>query len=90
MFRTPPKETAKKRNLPAPKKVTGRRKPLNSTGLASAEKGGNPFVESVSDSRLSKEENTILAQKLWGIREAFIALLLSKRETSHNKDFVVG
>ncbi len=61
-----------------------------SIGLAPGETAEDIFVKSVIDPRLSAEENTILVHKLLEVREAFIAMLLSNRETSHSKDFVAG
>ncbi len=48
------------------------------------------FVKSVIDPRLTAEENVVLVQKLSEVKEALIAMILSNRETSHDKDFVAG
>jgi hypothetical protein len=87
MPRIPPKKSSKP---VIAKRTLGQRKLPKSMSLASAKAKGDRFVESVSDPKLTKVENAILAQKLWDIREAFIAMLLSRRENSHSKDFVVG
>ena len=83
------KSTRRIKSLVA-KKSVGQRDPEKSKCLAPIETGGISFANSVSDPRLTEEENAMLAQKLWELRDAFIAMLLSKRETSHSKDFVVG
>jgi len=59
-----------------------------STVLAPGETAEDLFVKSVIDPRLTAEENAILINRLLEVREAFIAMILSNRETSHSKDFV--
>lgn len=61
-----------------------------STGLAPGETAEDILVKSVIDPRLTAEENAILINRLLEVREAFIAMILSNRETSHYKDFVAG
>ncbi len=48
------------------------------------------FVKSVIDSRLTASENAVLVHRLLEVREAFIAMILSNRETSHDRDFLAG
>jgi len=50
----------------------------------------NEFVKVAKDSRLIEAENAFLVERLWEIREAFIQLLLKKRQASHARDFVAG
>jgi hypothetical protein len=50
----------------------------------------NKFVKSARDPKLSDAENAILVERLSEMREAFIELLLKKRQKSHNRDFVAG
>jgi len=54
------------------------------------EEGENEFVKSARDPRLSDAENAFLAERLSEMREAFIELLLKKRQKSHDRDFVAG
>jgi len=61
-----------------------------STGLAPGETAEDLLVKSVIDPRLTAEENAILINRLLEVGEAFIAMILSNRETSHYKDFVAG
>ena len=61
-----------------------------STGPAPGGTAEDMFVKSVIDPRLTAEENTILMHRILEVREAFIAMILSNRETSHYKDFVAG
>jgi hypothetical protein len=61
-----------------------------STGLAPRETVEDMFVKSVIDPRLTAEENAILMHRILDVREAFIAMILANRETSHYKDFVAG
>jgi hypothetical protein len=61
-----------------------------STGLAPGETAEDILVKSVIDPRLTADENAILINRLLEVREAFIAMILSNRETSHYKDFVAG
>jgi hypothetical protein len=60
------------------------------TGLAPGETAEDMFVKSLIDPRLTAEENAILMHRIVEVREAFIAMILSNRETSHYKDFVAG
>ena len=91
MFRRIPSDKlAKKIKLLLPQKSMDQKDPVKSIGLAPTETVGDTFVKSVIDPRLTVEENAILVQKLLEIREALILMLLSKRETSHSKDFVAG
>ncbi len=71
-------------------KTTEQKASVKSTGLTQAETAEDVFVKSVIDPRLTAEENAILVHKLSEVREAFIAMLLSNRETSHGKDYVAG
>jgi len=50
----------------------------------------NEFAKLAKDSRLTEAENAFLVERLWEIREAFIELLLKKRQNSHVRDFVAG
>jgi hypothetical protein len=50
----------------------------------------NEFAKVAKDSRLTEAENAFLVERLWEIREAFIELLLKKRQASHARDFVTG
>ena len=61
-----------------------------STGLVPGETAEDILVKSVIDPRLTAEENAILMHRLLEVREAFISMILSNRETSHYKDFVAG
>jgi len=54
------------------------------------EEGANGFAKLAKDSRLTEAENAVLVEKLSEMREAFIELLLKKREKSHDRDFVAG
>jgi transcriptional regulator with XRE-family HTH domain len=54
------------------------------------EEDENEFVKSARDPKLSDAENAILVERLLEMREAFIELLLKKRQKSHNRDFVAG
>ena len=48
------------------------------------------FAKLVRDPRLTEAENAVLVERVSEMREAFIELLLKKREKSHDRDFVVG
>ncbi len=48
------------------------------------------FAKLVKDPRLTEAENSVLVERLSEMREAFIDLLLKKRQNSHDRDFVVG
>jgi len=48
------------------------------------------FEKLVRDPRLTDAENAVLAERLSEMREAFIELLLKKRQKSHERDFVAG
>jgi hypothetical protein len=54
------------------------------------EEDANEFARLVEDSRLTEAENAVLVEKLSEMREAFVGLLLKKREKSHDRDFVAG
>ena len=88
--RTLSDKLAKKIKLLLVQKSMDQKTLLKLTGLMPGGAVEDVFVKSVIDPRLSAEENTILVHKLLEVREAFIAMLLSNRETSHSKDFVAG
>jgi transcriptional regulator with XRE-family HTH domain len=48
------------------------------------------FAEMAKDPRLTEAENAVLVERLSEMREAFIELLLKKRQKSHDRDFVAG
>ncbi len=48
------------------------------------------FVKSVIDPRLTAKENAVLVHRLLEVREAFIAMILSSREVSHDRDYLAG
>jgi hypothetical protein len=50
----------------------------------------NEFAKLAKDSRLTEAENAFLVERLWEMREAFIELLLKKRQNSHARDFLAG
>ncbi len=54
------------------------------------EQDENEFVHLARDPRLTETENAVLIERLSEIREAFIELLLKKRQKSHDRDFVAG
>ena len=54
------------------------------------EQDGNKFSNLAKDPRLTEAENAVLVERLSEIREAFIELLLKKRQKSHDRDFVAG
>ncbi len=91
MFRrTTSDRLAKKIKFLLVQKATEQKAPAKSTGLTLVETAEDILVKSVIDPRLTAEENAILVHKLLEVREAFITMLLSNRETSHSKDFVAG
>lgn len=51
---------------------------------------GNEFAKLAKDPRLTEAENAFLVERLGEMREAFIELLLKKRQNSHVRDFVAG
>jgi transcriptional regulator with XRE-family HTH domain len=54
------------------------------------EEDRNEFPKLAKDPRLTEAENAILVERLCEMREAFVELLLKKREKSHDRDFVAG
>ncbi len=50
----------------------------------------NEFAKMAKDPRLTEAENAVLVERLSEVREAFIELLLKKRQKSHDRDFVAG
>jgi len=54
------------------------------------EQDGNEFAKLAKDPRLTEAENAILVERLSEMREAFVELLLKKRQKSHDRDFVAG
>jgi len=54
------------------------------------EQDGNKFSNLAKDPRLTEAENAVLVERLSEMREAFIELLLKKRQKSHDRDFVAG
>jgi transcriptional regulator with XRE-family HTH domain len=54
------------------------------------EEDRNEFAEMAKDPRLTEAENAVLVERLSEMREAFIELLLKKRQKSHDRDFVAG
>jgi transcriptional regulator with XRE-family HTH domain len=54
------------------------------------EEDGNEFAKLAKDPRLTEAENAVLVERLSEMREAFIELLLKKRQKSHDRDFVAG
>lgn len=54
------------------------------------EEDENEFAKLVKDPRLTEAENAVLVERLSETREAFIELLLKKRQKSHDRDFVAG
>ena len=61
-----------------------------SMGFFFKEEDGEEFAKLVKDPRLTEAENAVLVARLSEMREAFIDLLLKKRQNSHDRDFVVG
>jgi hypothetical protein len=54
------------------------------------EEGGNEFAKVSMDPRLTPAENVFLVGRLSEMREAFVELLLSRRQKSHGRDVVAG
>jgi len=54
------------------------------------EESGSEFTKLAKEPRLTEAENAVLVERLSELREAFIQLLLKKREKSHGRDFVAG
>ena len=54
------------------------------------EQDGNEFAKLAKDPRLTEAENAVLVERLSEMREAFVDLLLKKRQKSHDRDFVAG
>ncbi len=54
------------------------------------EQDENEFAHLARDPRLTETENALLIDRLSEMREAFIELLLKKRQRSHDRDFVAG
>ena len=92
MFRrTPSDKLAKRIKLLLVEKKTGREAPVKRVGMTPGGIGAEDmFVKSVIDSRLTASENAVLVHRLLEVREAFIAMLLSNRETSHDRDYLAG
>jgi hypothetical protein len=65
----------------------------NARGRAVAkfkEEDGDEFSNLAKDPRLTQAENAVLVERLSEIREAFIELLLKRRQESHDRDVVAG
>ena len=91
MFRrTTSDRLAKKIKFFLLQKATEQKASVKSTESSQVETAEDIFVKSVIDPRLTAEENAILVHKLLEVREAFVAMLLSNKETSHGRDFVAG
>jgi transcriptional regulator with XRE-family HTH domain len=54
------------------------------------EEDGDEFAKLTKHPNLTEAENAFLIERLSEIREAFIELLLKKRQKSHARDFVAG
>ena len=54
------------------------------------EQDESEFAYLTRDPRLTETENAVLIERLSQMREAFIELLLKKRQKSHDRDFVAG
>ena len=54
------------------------------------EQDENEFANLAKDPRLTETENAVLIERLSEMKEAFIELLLKKRQKSHDRDFVAG
>ena len=52
------------------------------------EEDGNEFFKVVEDPRLTEAENAFLIERLSEVREAYIEMLLKRREKSHQRNFV--
>jgi len=61
-----------------------------SIGFLLKEEDESEFTKLVKDPRLTEGENAVLVERLSEMREAFIELLLKKRQKSHDRDFVAG
>ena len=61
-----------------------------SMGFFFKEGEGEEFARLLKDPRLTEAENAVLVERVSEMREAFIELLLKKRQKSHDRDFVVG
>jgi len=61
-----------------------------SMGFFFKEEDGEEFAKLVKDPRLTEAENAVLVERLPEMREAFIEMLLKKRQKSHERDFVAG
>ena len=63
---------------------------LAQKGTGEKEQERNEFAKLAKDPRLTEAENAFLVERLMEVREAFIELLLKKRQKSHDRDFVAG
>ncbi len=81
---------AKKIKLLLLQKSTEQKTPTRSIRLIPEETAEDRFLKAVIDVRLTAEENVILVHKLSEVREAVVAMILSNREISHDRDFVAG
>ena len=92
MFRrTTSDKLAKRIKLMLVEKKMGQETPIKRTGVTPGGIGAeDTFVKSVIDPRLTASENAVLVHRLLEVREAFIAMLLSNRETSHDRDYLAG
>lgn len=54
------------------------------------EEDGDEFAKLAKHPNLTEAENAFLIERLSEMREAFIELLLKKRQKSHARDFVAG
>jgi hypothetical protein len=91
MFRqTSPDKLAKKINAFLVQKKIHQKPSFESKVPTQRETAEDILVKSIIDPRLTAEENAILMHRIFEVREAFIAMILSNRETSHYKDFVAG
>ncbi len=88
--RTSSDRLIKKVRLLLLQKTMEQRIPAKSIGSSPGETAEDRFVRSLIDTRLTAEENVILLQKLSEVREALIAMIISNRESSHDKDYVAG
>ncbi len=91
MFRrTSSDRMAKKIKLLLLQKSAEQKTPTGSIRLTPEETAEDRFLKAVIDVRLTAEENVILVHKLSEVREAVVAMILSNREISHDRDFVAG
>ncbi len=91
MFRrTSSDRMAKKIKLLLLQKSAEQKTPARSIRLTPEETAEDRFLKAVIDVRLTAEENVILVHKLSEVREAVVAMILSNREISHDRDFVAG